>query len=199
MSPPEPERLDPSPDETSAEPAVTGPWGSPAEESAPAVPDAGERSDFALFVDRNARAYLEIFDSIAARRQKGLLFWPGIFIPQAWLLYRKMYGWAALACVMPVLILSFHLGGEIGRALGFAPSLIGLFGQRLYVHAARRTIASIRATAASGDEARDLIRRAGGVSRAGATAGGLIVAVQLGIGVMIGLQAHHLAGLHAHH
>lgn len=168
-------------------PLGAGPWGAHVEEIAP---EPRERADFRLFVERNAGPYLRLFDAITAREHGGSAFWVGFLFPQAWLLYRKMYGWGALACAIPVLAATFHLGGESSRLIGYAPSLIGLLGQRLYVDAARRTIARIRAMGLSEAETQDMLKRAGSVTIAGAVVGGSIIAVQLGYVFAGALRVH---------
>ncbi len=117
-----------------------------------------ERGDLALFIGRNAQRLL----------QPGARFcWPGFLVPQAWFLYRKMYLWSALVCAGP-LLLAFLPGGLV---LSWATSILGAFGLRFYLAAAKSTVARIRAEAGDEEEARALIARAGGVSRIGAAFG----------------------------
>lgn len=191
MSTPDPNGSEPSAGDAHAEPLAAGPWGAAPEEIAPIAPESRERADFRLYVDRNAGPYLRLFDAISAKEHGGSAFWIGFLVPQAWLLYRKLYGWAALACAIPVLAVAFHLNGEFGRAINYAPALIGLLGQRLYIDAARRTIARIRAMGLSEDETLENLKRAGGVSVAGAIVGGSVIAIQLGYILASALRAHH--------
>ena len=44
------------------------------------------------------------------RRWRALACWPGFFFPQAWFLYRKLYGWAALCCLLPIVATALNLG-----------------------------------------------------------------------------------------
>lgn len=123
------------------------------------------RADMALYVARNAKPMMAHYE---ARAAGGWPFcWPGLLVPQAWFLYRKMYLWAAAVSAGPLLIAYFpHLA-----PLSWSASLIGALGLKLYFDGAAKTIAAIRSTSADDDEARALIARAGGVSRIGAVFG----------------------------
>ena len=119
--------------------------------------------DLRLFFGANAQRLARLRASSVAG---GLAFcWPGFLFPQAWFLYRKMYGWAALASAGPLVIVYLpHLNW-----LAWLPALPGLFGLKLYFAAAERTVRQLRA--GPPDEASALIARAGGVSRVGAGIG----------------------------
>ena len=119
--------------------------------------------DLALYFGHNAPRLLRL---MAASRAGALPFcWPGFLFPQAWFLYRKMYGWAALASAGPLVVVFVpHLS-----LLTWLPALPGLFGLKLYFAAAERTTRALRASAPEAAEA--LIARAGGVSRVGAGVG----------------------------
>jgi hypothetical protein len=154
----------------------------------PAAPS--ERADFELFAERNADKFIPILEARRERIPSLFRCWPGFFFPQAWFLYRKMYGWAAFVCVAP--ILAFNLVGPGGaRWVGYAMAFVGLAGRRLYVASARGTIARIRAAHRDDAEARDLLRRAGGVSVSGALVGGLIVAATFAGAFVVALRARH--------
>jgi hypothetical protein len=145
-------------------------------------------SDLRLFFGPNA----EVFLSAIERRKAGRWFvgpcWPGFFFPAAWFLYRKFYGWAALCCIVPILATTLNFG-EFGRALLVAPGLLGLQGRRLYVATAGTTIARIRASSQNEEEARETIRRAGGVSIAGAVLGGLLASIAIALAFIVGFRA----------
>src|SRR3954454_17771784 len=126
------------------------------------MPEAA-REDLALYFQRNGERLARLYDA----RARMPFCWPGLLLPQAWFLYRKMYLWAALVSAGPLLLayvpkLAF---------LHWGTSLIGAWGLRVYVGGAAATIARIRASGAAEDEARALISRAGGVSRIGAFIG----------------------------
>ena len=156
----------------------------------PNAAGAQRRDDLALFVGPNVERFYPLFGLRDGRRRL-LVCWPGFFFPPAWLMYRKMYGWAALACALPVLatVLDF---GVFHRVLIGAPSIIGLAGRRIYVAEASKTIARIRAAGQSRPEVevRQTLARAGGVSTAGAVVGGAIVFCVAVAGFIAGYKAH---------
>ena len=129
--------------------------------------ESGERADMALFIARNHRRIMPLYDARAEGRSISPFCWPGFLAPQAWFLYRKMYLWAALVSVSPLLL------AYIPKLawLNWSTALIGAFGLRFYLAHAERTIARIRALAPDEDQAQALIARAGGVSRIGAAIG----------------------------
>ena len=72
-------------------------------------------------------------------------------------------------------------------------SAMGLAGRGIYIAAARRTIARIRAASRDEDDAHQTIQRAGGVSIAGAVVGGLIVLGANVTAFLIGIHVLHLS------
>lgn len=120
--------------------------------------------DFALFFGRTG-------ERLAREHAQGqwTFCWPGFLFPQAWFLYRKMYGWAALVTAGPFVL--ERLPGLGGLAWG--GSILGALGLKLYFRSAGRIVAAIRADSADEAEARERIARAGGVSRFGAWVGAL--------------------------
>jgi hypothetical protein len=160
--------------------------------SPPSADELLRRSDLALFVGPNVEKFASVFGSAGGRRRRRWTCWPGFFFPLAWFMYRKMYGWAALACALPIFagVLDF---GVFQRLLMSAPSFIGLSGRLIYAVQVRRTIARIRAAGRGQpeEELRQALVRAGGVSAAGAIVGGAIMVCALVIGVMAGLKARH--------
>jgi hypothetical protein len=153
-------------------------------------PETQERADFRLFIDGNPHKFLPVFDAMATG-QKGLFAcWPGLIFPTAWFLYRKLYGWAALSCLLPILVVALRVDGAFGQALAYAPSVIALTGRRIYVAGARKTIARIRDASLDETDVRETIKRAGGVSVPGAVVGGLIFLSAFVVGFLGGLHAH---------
>jgi hypothetical protein len=148
-------------------------------------------SDFQRFVGPNLRKFEVPAGGSRGRRWRALSCWPGFFFPQAWFLYRKLYGWAALCCLLPIVATALNLG-VFGRLLVASTSAMGLVGRGIYIAAARRTIARIRAASRDEDDAQQTIQRAGGVSIAGAVVGGLIV---LGANVTAFLIGIHVLNL----
>jgi hypothetical protein len=140
-----------------------------------------ERADIAVFAGRNAAAMLGVFDRLRAGRGWPLC-WPGLLFPQAWFLYRKMYLWAALVSAGPLLLAYVPYLSW----LNWSAAIVGAAGLPLYVGAARRTIARVRASAADEAEAQALLARAGGVSRIGAAIGVAIVFAQFVLTLKLG-------------
>jgi hypothetical protein len=167
----------------------------PVEEPSAATVDAGAaeeaepeaRADLRLFFGPNADTFLAAIDRRKAGRWSAGPCWPGFFFPPAWFLYRKLYGWAAVCCMAPILTTALNIG-KFDRVFLVAVSLLGLSGQRLYVAAAGATIARIRASSQSEDEARETIRHAGGVSTAGAVVGGLLASISIVVAFIVGLR-----------
>jgi len=180
-------------DETDRQDAAPPPVGGQTDETglvAPADPESQRRADLGLFVSANLEKFYALFGLRDGRRRR-LVCWPGFFFPPAWFMYRKMYGWAALACALPIFagVLDF---GVFQRVLIGAPSFIGLAGRRIYVAEARKTIARVRAAGQGRpeEEVRQTLARAGGVSTAGAVVGGAIVFCAAVAGFVAGYKAH---------
>ena len=68
----------------------------------PSADELLRRSDLGLFVGPNVEKFVSVFGSTGVRRRRRGTCWPGFFFPLAWFMYRKMYGWAALACALPI-------------------------------------------------------------------------------------------------
>ncbi len=144
-----------------------------------------ERADMALFAVRNPRAILAAYDAIAKGRGGWPLCWPAVLAPQAWFLYRKMYLWAALVSAGPLLLAYV----PSLTWLNWGAAIVGAGGLRLYVGAARKTIARIHASAADEVDARALIARAGGVSWIGAAIGLVFAFSQFVLAMKMGAPA----------
>ncbi len=145
------------------------------EETAYAAPAL---DDLALFIGPNAAAFVVSREAGLARARGGIC-WPGFLLPTPWLLYRKMYGWAAITVLLPVFLSLVHVPSGVLRWIGLGYAILGAFGKRLYLAGARRAIAAIRARAPDEISARETIARAGGVSTAGAAFGLLLIAAFL--------------------
>ena len=124
------------------------------------------KDDLALYFGPNRTELSELRTSPLWR-----FCWPGFLFPQAWFLYRKMYGWAALTTAAPTV--AFYAPSLAWTVWG--TSILGAFGLRLYFRVAERDVAAIRAETADEDEARARIVRVGGVSRFGAAVGAVYI------------------------
>lgn len=154
--------------------------------------EPAESDDFTTFIGPNADKFAPLFAPGGTRRRwRRAPFWPGFFFPLAWFMYRKMYGWAAFACALPIFVGLVNLGA-FQRVLMSAPTLAGLAGRSLYAVQARRTIARIRAgnPGRPEEEVRQLIASAGGVSNAGAIVGGAIMFCASVIALIAVFKAH---------
>lgn len=141
------------------------------------------REDLALYFQTNVERLLPLYDA----RARMPLCWPGLLLPQAWLLYRKLYLWAALATAGPLLLAY----APRFAFLEWGCNVVGALGLRLYFSHAEATVARIRAAARDEDEARALIAKAGGVSLTGAGVGaGFIFAA-----FVLTLKAPHALGI----
>ncbi len=137
-------------------------------------------------MDDDIRLFFGVNGEKLARIQAagGLPFcWPGLLFPQAWFLYRKMYGWAALVSAGPLVVVYLpHLS-----FLAWLAALPGALGLKLYFEQGRRTVRDIRAETRDDVAARALISRAGGVSRIGGAVGlvyafaAFVVALKAGV------------------
>jgi hypothetical protein len=142
-------------------------------------------ADLRLFAGVNAEVFVR---ASTAQETKSLgrnaICWPGFLFPAAWFLYRKMYGYAAITVVLPVLSGLVHAPEGVTSWIGFGLSLLGAFGKRLYLAKARKIIAEIRAAAPDEASARETIALAGGVSVAGAVIGALLIAAFLAFAIL---------------
>jgi Protein of unknown function (DUF2628) len=137
----------------------------------------GREADLRLFVGENAELFVRLSDMVETRSHgRNAICWPGFLFPAAWFLYRKMYGYAAITVVAPVLSTLLHAPYGVKYWIAFGFCLLGGFGKRLYLAKARRMIAEIRAEAPDEESVCETIARAGGVSRAGAVFGVPVVA-----------------------
>ena len=134
-----------------------------------------ERSDLRLYVGPNASDFLPAFDAARGAGRGAIICWPAVFLGPAWLLYRTMFGLAAIVCSAPFIGAAMHIGQDALRYVGVLPLILGFFARPLYVAKARATIARLRSEGHPDAEAKRLISAAGGVSRGGAIIGALIL------------------------
>jgi hypothetical protein len=137
-----------------------------------AVPD--DDALFLAFVGRNQPIYLRTLEKMRAkdphlRKLAPTLCWPAFFVTVPWLLYRKLYGWAAVMIGLPVVM------GVVAPSLSGLASPLGIFlviwGRPFYVRHAFNRIRKLRERAKDEDELKRLVEKAGGVSVFGAVIG----------------------------
>lgn len=145
---------------------------------------ARDRADLSAFIGPNARTFL---DRPGLRR----ICWPGLLVPQAWLLYRKLYVLAAIVCAGPIVVVTLKL--PFGTAIGNVLVLVlGASGKAFYLSFARSAIGRIRSESADDEQALDRIRRAGGVSKAGAAIGIVYIVAAIVTAISAGIaKSHH--------
>lgn len=112
--------------------------------------------------------------------------WAAFFVPLPWLFYRKLYLEGAIFAIVPVLAAFVYLPASqiLSLVIGV---LVSLFGHGYYVFKALNRIETIEAGSQSDAEKELEIQQSGGVSRAGAWVGAVIVA---GSVVYIGYTTH---------
>ena len=155
-----------------------------------------------LYFGPNAEKYLDTADKLRARN--GTISgwvptwcWPAFWVPIPWMLYRKQWIAAAATLILPILAAYFFpLKGSTSFAIGV---LIAMFAKSYYVTTAAAQIRAIMAMESEPAEVRDRVRRAGGVSVAGAVVGGVIMGmlflVLIGV-IAAGVVASRAHGVH---
>ncbi|NBJ11365.1 DUF2628 domain-containing protein [Microvirga arsenatis] len=146
----------------------------------PSEADSASGSDrlLAAFVGPNHEVYRRALEKMRAKdpalRKLPLTWcWPAFLITLPWLLYRKLYGWAAglIGAVLALSIIfpSLSSTGTLGAYAGLA-----MMAKPLYVQYALKRIGKLRSRAASEEELEALVQKAGGVSVPGAVIGTLL-------------------------
>ncbi len=128
--------------------------------AAGAASDASSRSDdadLALFIGKNAERYLSRFRKFRGGSEDSFnvtWHWPAFFFSFWWMLYRKLYGWAALV---------FFLGcvPYVGLIMMV---VFGISANYLYYRHAKRRVAELRAGPGTDVEKAAALARAGGVN-----------------------------------
>jgi len=157
--------------------------------AAPLHASAPTDDDFLEFVATNDSKFIPVYAAqLAGERWRLVVCWPALFVPLVWLLYRKMYAATALVTVTPIVLFMLHCPPLVIRIAVMSTWILVGFGRHIYVWSARLEIADIRASASDDATALNAIRRAGGVSRAGAVIG---VVLTLCIGLAISHPAIH--------
>lgn len=146
--------------EAAATEAVTG-------KSADEGYDLDELDELALFIGENREKYRYKFAQLYQNKgqYQAQWHWPAFLAPLPWLIYRKLYWWAAGFLVMQII-----LPPVAWLALGIS---MGIMGNYLYYrHATQR----IRNISSVGEERRDEIIESGGVNSLLVTIGSTFLA-----------------------
>jgi hypothetical protein len=162
------------------------------------TPNVGATSEidtlFAAFAGPNHEVYSHTLEKMRAKdpalRKLPLTWcWPAFLITIPWLLYRKLYGWAAgLIGTVVILSLVFPTNSNSGT-VGLSV-MLGMMGKALYVQRAFKRIEKLRARAANEEELEALVKKAGGVSIPGAVIG-TILFVGFNVLAFVGSFAKH--------
>ncbi len=139
-----------------------------------AARSAGSENDLALFVGKNTDKYLAKFrkfaqdggDSFAATWH-----WPAFFFSFWWMLYRKMYLWAALVLLL----------GCVPYVGLIMMAVFGISGNYLYYRHAKRSVAEIRSGGGSEVDIAAKLARAGGVNNVAVVVAPLLIIAIAGI------------------
>jgi len=146
----------------------------------------------------NRSYYSPKFGRFAAGQGSVSWNWPSFFVTVFWMLYRRMYGYAALTWfVLPfaILLVALVVGGISGDAgtagstyyllhfiVGFI--VIPMFANRLYYRHATKKIARAKARFSDEDDQLREVYRTGGTGGAG-----IIVGVIVGVVMLLGILA----------
>jgi hypothetical protein len=150
------------------------------------------RDVFQTFVGPNASEYGELWDKQKSgkpgRPSFGFLIL--VFLaPLPWLMYRKLYGYAAPVLLVPIAIaiLFPEHAFKINNALSFGFAFVLKY---LYIGHAESKIRKIQARTSPGPDRDAQLSRAGGVSLVAGVIGGVIFVAQITVYL---LSAHHPA------
>ncbi len=152
---------------TKVEGAATRPSGS-------APPTAVTEKDLALFIGKNADKYLSRFERFSSGGEDAFAVawhWPAFFFSFWWMLYRKMYGWAALVLLL----------GCVPYVGLFMMIVFGMSGYYLYYRHAKRRVQELKARPGTDVEKAAALARAGGVNNVAVVLVPLIIVALVGI------------------
>lgn len=147
----------------------------PGHVQAPGMTSGLTNDDFIAFVGKNFEKYLPKFAKFnvgGMDSYKATWHWPAFFVPFWWLLYRKLYGWAALAFFTAWI-------PYIGWFL--IPIVWALTANYIYYRHAKKKLLEIRQLHPAPETQRAVIAVAGGVGNAA------LIFVPIGLLVVMGI------------
>lgn len=150
------------------------------------------RDDLREYFGPHADAYLDIYEKMRARKTPfaSTRNWVVLITGFPWYFYRKMYITGTLLIFVPALInYLFGLTGNIGVAAG-----LYVTANSQYVLSGIRRIEKADTLGLIGNERRDYLRRAGGVSVVAGTLAGLLCAAVFILAIVGGFHEAHKAG-----
>lgn len=142
------------------------------------------RMDLTLFIRKNVDIYLDLYDENF--RESGSRWficswhWPAFFVPLLWLLYRKLYLWAAVflfASYLTIFSLSLVVSEGVATTIGqlVIPAILAIFAKRIYINHALQRIRKADERNLTLTERDAYLERAGGVSIPGAVFGCIVL------------------------
>jgi hypothetical protein len=121
-------------------------------------PDETDRDEMAAFVGRGCAWYGYKWDISAQRRVRYSWNWVACLFGPAWMVYRKMYGtaaltWLAIWALCMIRLPTEHVSATLQNTLGVLPGMAlmvatGLFGNELYRWSVSRRIMRLKQRAA---------------------------------------------------
>lgn len=161
------------------------------------APARDERTLLAMFVGPNAERYLMIYDSNyggqAARKvfSRAKANFIAGFFPLPWFFYRKLYLEGTALILLPFL-LGYLFPNFAGKGISGMFVAIIIIANDYYVNRALRKIARIEKSGEPIEKRDARIRRAGGVSIAGAVVGAVIFAGTAGLAILVKFAPQYL-------
>jgi hypothetical protein len=148
------------------------------------------REDLSAYFGPRAEKYLGIYERMRAGETRfSSPNWIVLVTGFPWYFYRKMYITGTLLIFLPPLLsYLFGLTGNAGIAAGLCVT-----ANRQYVLSAIKRIEKVDALKLIGDERRDYLRRAGGVSVVAGTLSGILCAVVFALAIAGAFLTQHKA------
>lgn len=145
-------------------------------------------ADFAAFVGKNSETYLRKFAKFNAGgidSFKATWHWPALFVPFWWMLYRKLYGWAAL-----VFLTSWipYIGWLI------LPIVWAIVANRLYYNHAKKKLLEIKQLHPAPETQKAVITVTGGTGNVVLVLGAVLVSVAV-IGILAAIAIPGYIGM----
>ena len=150
---------------------------SPTQDSTQTASSGLTNEDFRTFIGKNSEKYLAKFakfNADGADSFKATWHWPALFVPFWWMIYRKMYGWAALAFVLGII-------PYVGLLTGFVWAIVANY---LYYNHAKKKLLEIKQLHPAPETQKAVITVTGGTGNAV-----VIIGAVIGIVFVIGILA----------
>jgi hypothetical protein len=137
------------------------------------TPKSNIHADLANFFGPRAATYVAIYEDVGT--EFGIRWsWPVFFFGFAWFFYRKMYLVGATVLMVPIVLAFSSSMAVAGVPVALVP--VATLGNTIYAYAARRRIEKADKLGLVGDERKDYLQHAGGVSLAAGAVAGFVYA-----------------------